>query len=216
MKINVLLADDHDLVRTGIKHILVSAEDIYVVGEADSGEAAIAMVKQHPTDIILMDLRMPGMGGIKAIQTIHQEFPQVKIIAITAYDEETLASRLLQEGVMAYLTKGCSGDEILTAIRRVYNGERYIDPQIAPQLAIQNANRREASPVELLSERELQVMLLLVKGKSIQAISETLHLSPKTVNTYRYRLLEKLQVDSNVELAHLAIRYGLLSEASEP
>ena len=214
MKINVLLADDHDLVRTGLKNILADVVDIYVVGEADSGEAAIAMANTYPIDVILMDIRMPGMGGLKAIQAIQQQFPAIKIIAITAYDEELLASRLLQEGVMAYLTKGCSSEEVLQAIRKAYKGERYIDPLIASQLAIQRANDGDTSPVEVLSDRELQVMLMLVKGKNIQAISETLNLSPKTINTYRYRLLEKLQVSSNVELTHLAIRHGLVKEAS--
>lgn len=208
--ITVLLVDDHDLVRVGIRRLLSDIQGIKVVGEAKTGEEAVRIVRDLQPNVVLMDVKMPGIGGLEATRKLLRADPNVKVIALTVYGDEPFPSRLLQAGAAGYLTKGASLEEMVQAIRAVHAGQRYISPEVAQQLALKHLSDNEASPFESLSERELQVMIMITNGMKVQVISDKLYLSPKTVNSYRYRLFEKLGVNSDVELTHLAIRHGLL------
>ena len=208
--INVLLVDDHALVRVGIRRLLADVKGIKVVGEAKSGEEAIQLIRQLDVSVVLMDVKMPGIGGLEATRKLLRIKPELKIIAVTVYGDEPFPSRLLQAGAAGYITKGSRLEDMVQAIRAVYAGQRYISPEVAQQLALKHLSDKDASPFEILSERELQVMLMITQGQKPQVIADKLCLSSKTVNSYRYRLFEKLNVDSDVELTHLAIRHGIL------
>jgi len=208
--INVLIVDDHDLVRTGIRKILGEVNGIKVVGEACTGEEAVKLVRQHNPHVVLMDVKMPGIGGFEATRKLLRMDPDLKVLVLTTVNNELYPARLLQIGAAGYITKGSSMDEMVQAIRAVNSGQRYISPEIASQLAFRHVNDKEESPFDTLSERELQVMLMITKGIKVQDIAEKLCLSPKTVNSYRYRIFEKLGVKNDVELTLLAIRYGLI------
>lgn len=209
--INVLLVDDHELVLAGISRLLIDVPGIQVIATANSGEEAIKIAKEKNPDVILMDVKMPGMGGLEATKKIIRNNPATKVIALTVYDGEPFPTKLLQAGATGYLTKGAQIDEMVNAIRMVHSGKRYLGPNIAQQIALKTLEgESEKSLFDILSERELQVLLMITSGQKVQDISETLCLSPKTVNTYRYRLFEKLQVNTDVELTHLAMRHGLI------
>lgn len=210
--INVMLVDDHDLVRSGIKRILTDVGDIEVVAEADSGEQAVRQAREIRPDVILMDLSMPGIGGMEATRKITRSMPEAKIIAVTIHEDEPFPARLLEAGAVGYLTKGCDVREIIDAIKSVYLGEQYLTPGVAQKLALSFVNHRDKAPLEELTQRETQVMLMIVKGEPNKRISEKLCLSPKTTSTYRYRLFEKLGVINDVELTRFAIRHGLIKE----
>ena len=210
--INVMLVDDHGLVRSGIKRILSDVGDIDVVAEADSGEQAVRQAREIKPDVILMDLSMPGIGGLEATRKITRSMPEAKIIAVTIHEDDPFPARLLEAGAVGYLTKGCDVREIINAIKSVYLGEQYITPDVAQKLALSFVNHRDKAPLEELTQRETQVMLMIVKGEPNKLISEKLCLSPKTTSTYRYRLFEKLGVANDVELTRFAIRYGLIKE----
>ncbi|MDH5189683.1 MAG: UvrY/SirA/GacA family response regulator transcription factor [Gammaproteobacteria bacterium] len=214
--IKVLLVDDHHLVRTGIVYLLNDVPGMQVVGEADSGEEAIEIVKDIKPDVILMDLNMPGMGGLEATRKLLHTNPELKIIIVTVYGEDPFPAQLLKAGAHGYVTKDCDAGELVKAIRRVNDGQRYISFEVAQKLALTYIPGQEnTSPVELLTHRELQVMMMLAKGQKTQDISDQLCISPKTVSTYRYRLYEKLGVETDVELAHLALRHGILDSNPE-
>lgn len=208
--INVFLVDDHDLVRTGVRKILEASSGIKVVGEASTGEEAVKLCRKLNPNVVLMDVCMPGIGGIEATRKLVRQDPDLKILVLTTCDNDLYPSRLLQMGASGYLTKGCSMDEMVQAIRAVNAGQRYISPEIANRLAFRHVADKEESPFDTLSERELQVMLMITKGVKVQEIADKLHLSPKTVNSYRYRIFEKLNVKNDVELTLLAIRHGLI------
>lgn len=208
--IKVLLVDDHDLVRIGIRRLLSDVNGIKVIGEAKSGEDAVKMARELRPHVILMDVKMPGIGGLEATRKILRADSDVKVIAVTVYGEEPFPSRLLQAGAAGYITKGSSLDEMVQAIKTVNSGQKYLSPEVAQQLALKHLTDKDESPFDSLSERELQVMIMITNGHKVQEISDKLCLSPKTVNSYRYRLFEKLSVNSDVELTHLAIRHGML------
>ena len=210
--IGVLLVDDHKLVRTGIKLMLDKTADIRVLGEASSGEEAVERARALKPQVILMDVSMPGIGGLEATRKLAMSLPDAKVIVLSAQTAEPFPMRLMEAGASGYLTKDTAEDEIVTAIRRVHAGERYIAAEIARQLALQAVNRTAGSPFDQLSAREMQVMIMATKGHSVQEISDKLHLSPKTVSTYRSRLFEKLGVANDVELTRLALRYGVIEE----
>ena len=209
--INVLLVDDHELVRTGIRRILDDVRGFKVVGEAKDGEAAVQFCRQHTPNIVLMDMNMPGMGGLEATKKICRYCPDVKIIVLTVNCEDPFPSKVMQIGAHGFLTKGAGSDEMVRAIRSVHAGQRYIAPEIAQQIALaQVTGRTDENPFQSLSERELQIMLMITKGEKAQDIAERLNLSSKTVNSYRYRMFEKLNVGGDVELTHLAIRHKMI------
>ncbi|MGX5219447.1 response regulator transcription factor GacA [Pseudomonas segetis] len=209
--IRVLVVDDHDLVRTGITRMLADIEGLAVVGQAESGEEAILKTRELKPDVILMDVKMPGIGGLEATRKLIRSNPDVKVVAVTACEEDPFPTRLLQAGASGYLTKGAALDEMVQAIRMVSAGQRYISPQIAQQLALKSFQPQSSnSPFDLLSEREIQIALMIAGCQKVQSISDKLCLSPKTVNTYRYRIFEKLAITSDVELALLALRHGMV------
>jgi two-component system invasion response regulator UvrY len=212
--IKVLLVDDHDLVRTGVKRLLEDAGDIKVVGEAGSGEDALRIAKDAKPNVVLMDANMPGMGGLEATKRLLRQIPEIKIIALTVHGDEPFPSKFLQAGAHGYLTKGADVQEMVRAIRQVNVGRRYIAADVAQQMALRQVqNDGEENPFESLSERETQVMLMVTQGIKVQEIADKLCLSPKTVNSYRYRLFDKLKVTSDVELTHLAIRHGVVQSS---
>lgn len=212
--ISVVIVDDHALARLGMKRLLEGedAKDIKVVGEAESGEAAITLVKDTKPDIVLMDIKMPGMGGLDATRRLVRVNPKIKIIVVTVFGDAPFPVRLVRAGASGYITKDTCAEELVTAIRKVMGGQIYITPEIAQKMALRQVTDASKSPFAKLSERELQVMYMVTRGIKVNEIAKKLYLSPKTVNTYRYRLYEKLNVHNDVELTHLALRYGLLEE----
>lgn len=209
--IRVLLVDDHDLVRAGLSRMLKDEAGIQVVGEAKSGEEAIDLVRKHTVDVVLMDIRMPGIGGIEAMRRIHRFDDGIRVIAVTACDDDPFPSRLMKAGAAGFVTKGAELAEMLKAIRVVASGQRYISPDIAQKMALRPFEVSENEDVFAnLSEREMQIALMIVNCQKVQDISDKLCLSPKTVNTYRYRIFEKLNITSDVELTLLAIRHGMV------
>lgn len=205
-----MLVDDHELVRLGIKRLLQDVHGLKVVGEASTGEEAIRLAKETIPDVVLMDVQMPGIGGLEATRKMVRHNPDIKVLALTIYGDEPYPSRLLQAGAVGYITKGCAAEEMIRAIRTIHSGQRYISSDIAQQLALKRFTKAEDSPLDILSERELQIMLMITSGQKVQDISNKLCLSPKTVNSYRYRVFEKLGIHSDVELTLLAIRLGLV------
>jgi len=207
--IRVLVVDDHDLVRTGITRMLADIDGLQVVGEGDSGEAALKLARELKPDVVLMDVKMPGIGGLEATRKLLRSHPDIKVVAVTVCEQDPFPTRLLQAGAAGYLTKGAGLDEMVQAIRLAFAGQRYISPQIAQQLALKSF-QPQGSPFDALSEREIQIALMIVGCQKVQIISDKLCLSPKTVNTYRYRIFEKLSVTSDVELTLLAVRHGMV------
>jgi two-component system invasion response regulator UvrY len=208
--INVLLVDDHELVRTGIRRLLEDVSGIKVYAEAKSGEEALSEARKRRPDVVLMDVSMPGIGGLEATRKLMQLYPDLPIIIVTVHTDDPFPSSLLKAGASGYLHKGCSVDEIITAIKAVHGGKRYISPDIAQNLALSLLPGNDKSPFEALSQREMQVLLMLVQGNKVHEISDKLCLSPKTVSTYRTRLCEKLRVGNDAELTRLAMHHGLL------
>lgn len=210
--IKLLLVDDHELIRSGVKSLLKDVADITIIGEASSGEQGVKVARELKPDIVLMDVMMPGIGGLEATHKLKQVEPTIKIIALTACDEDPFPYRMLQAGAEGFLTKDSGLDEIKLAISKVYAGQKYISPEIAQELALRKLSDKDNTPFDKLSDREMQVTLMIIHGQSVQIISEKLCLSPKTVNTYRYRIFDKLKVNNDVELTHLAIRYNILDK----
>ncbi|MGK9175472.1 UvrY/SirA/GacA family response regulator transcription factor [Yokenella regensburgei] len=207
--INVLLVDDHELVRAGIRRILEDIKGIKVSGEACCGEDAVKWCRSNSVDVVLMDMNMPGIGGLEATRKIVRLNVDTKVIMLTIHTENPLPTKVMQAGAAGYLSKGAAPQEVVNAIRSVHAGQRYIASDIAQQMALSQIEPEADSPFESLSERELQIMLMITKGQKVNEISEQLNLSPKTVNSYRYRMFSKLNIHGDVELTHLAIRHGL-------
>jgi DNA-binding NarL/FixJ family response regulator len=195
--------------------MLADIEGLQVVGQACTGEEALLKVRELKPDVVLMDVKMPGIGGLEATRKLLRSHPDIKVVAVTVCEEDPFPTRLLQAGAAGYLTKGAALDEMVQAIRLVFAGQRYIDPQIAQQLALKSFQpQNSGSPFDLLSEREIQIALMIANCHKVQNISDKLCLSPKTVNTYRYRIFEKLSITSDVELALLAVRHGMVDAVS--
>ncbi len=208
----MLLVDDHELVRMGMSRMLSDVSDITVVGEACNGEEALTLTKKLKPNVVLMDVQMPGIGGIEATRKLAHLFPQLAILVVTICEEEPFPSRILKAGAMGYITKGTDLQEMVLAIRKVASGQRYLSADVAAQLASNwlEKDKITESPFELLSEREMRVAMMIVNCLSNQEIADTLFISPKTISTYRYRIYEKLDVDSDVKILHLALRFGLV------
>lgn len=216
-KIKVLIVDDHELVRFGFKSLLGKDDGIDVLDTLCSGEEAIDWCRNNhgQADVILMDVNMPGIGGIEATLRLSQSWPDIGIIIVTVHDSGPLPKKLLNGGAKGYLTKGNSVEEMITAITDVYQGKHYIAKDIAQQLAL-SVLPGEENPIDGLTPRETQVLMMIAQGTKTIKISEMLHLSPKTISTYRARLFEKLDVRSDVEMLHLAMQYGILDENNLP
>lgn len=207
--IRILLVDDHKLFRFGIVRMLSDTKGLQVVGETDCGEEAVNLCRELRPNVVLMDLIMPGIGGIEATRRITRLELDIKVIALTACANNPFPLQFLKAGATGYLTKGVSSDELMTAIRKVFLGKRYLSQEIAHELAISTFDDQSECPFDQLSNREMQIMLMVVNCHRVNEISNNLHLSPKTVNSYRYRIFEKLNVSSDVELALMAVRHGV-------
>jgi len=212
----ILVADDHDLVRMGIVRMLSDVEGFEVVGEAQTGEEAVRLARDLRPDVILMDVKMPGIGGLEATRKIQTACESAKVIAVTAVSDELFTERLMKAGACGYVTKGAGFDEIISAINTVLRGSLYMSTDIAQQLALRNfvGGKAEASPFEQLSERELQTAIMIANGSKVNKIADSFCVSPKTVNSYRYRIFEKMNINSDVELALLAVKHKLLDVES--
>ena len=201
------------LVRTGIKLILGTTPNIKVIGEADSGEEAVDWCRKKQCDVILMDMVMPGIGGLEATKKILRYNPDAKIIVLTIQTEEPYPTKIMQAGASGFLTKGAEPEEMIRAIKDVASGKRFISPSVAQQIALSNVSSIDTeSPFKSLSERELQITEMIAKGLKAADIAERLNLSPKTVNSYRYRIFDKLNLKGDVELTRLAIRCGIVED----
>jgi two-component system invasion response regulator UvrY len=208
--IRVLLVDDHAVVRTGFRLLLQAKPDVAVVGEAESGEAACQRYIELSPDVVVMDIAMPGMGGIEALRRIRAHDPQARVLALSAHDDPMHARRALREGALGFLSKRSAPEALLEAVGSVGVGQRYIDPRVAQRLALDDIDGTESSPIKRLSEREFDVFIRLARGASVQRIAEDLRLSASTVGTHLYNVKQKLGVSNQSELTLLAIRYGLI------
>ena len=208
-QIKILLVDDHAVVRMGFKMLIEAEDDITVIGEAESGEGAIKLFHELKPDIIVMDITMPGIGGIEAIDRIMAKDKNTKILVLSAHEDSVHPKRVLNAGAMGYLTKRSAAEELIKAIKSIHQGKRYLEPSIAQQMAITQLSG-ETNPVEILSDREFEVFIALAKGKSTNDIADTLCLSPRTVGTHLYNIKQKLNANNSAEIALIAIRCGLI------
>lgn len=213
--IKVLIVDDHALVRMGIRRLLEDLPDVEVVADAESGEQALLLVKKCNPDVVLLDMKMPGIDGWEVTRRLKKTHAAVKVIAVTAMSAEPLPGRILQLGAVGYLTKESSAEEMASAIRTVANGKKYLSAEIAQKMAINSLEEYQDSPFDRLSEREMQVMLMITSGMNVQEIAERLFLSSKTINGYRYRIFDKLEISNDVELTYLAMKHRLIEGPSD-
>jgi len=208
--IRVLLVDDHAVVRMGFRLLLQSQADMSVIGEAESGEIACQRFLELTPDVVVMDLAMPGMGGLEALRRILAHHPQAKVLTLSAHDDPMHARRALREGALGFLSKRSAPEALLEAVTTVAAGQRYIDKSLAQKLALEDIEGVAKSVVERLSEREFEVFIRLARGASVQRIAEDLSLSPSTVGTHLYNLKQKLRVTNQSELTLIAIRENLI------
>lgn len=208
--IRVLLVDDHKLIRVGLRQLLEAEPDIEIVGEAGEGEEAIEKARTLAPDVAVLDINMPGMNGVEATRRLSRLEPAPRILIVSVHAQDPVPIRLMEAGAGGYLTKEAAADEIVSAVKQVHAGRRYLSADIARKMAL--GRLRGATPLAQLSDREMEVLLLVANGIGIQEIAERLHVSPKTVATYRYRLFDKLGVVNDVELARYALRHGLIED----
>ncbi len=214
--IKIILADDHALVRTGLRRLLDDVDGLSVIGEAGNGNDAILCVKELNPDVAILDINMPELNGIQATEILRRDHPELRIIIISMHSDELFPQRLLKAGANAYLTKDSGIKEITHAINEVMASRSYICTEVVQKLALANNNGDGSSPFKNLSKRELEVLGLMIKGLKVGDISDKLCLSPKTVSTYRYRLLGKLSVQNDIELTKLAMQHGFIEESPLP
>ncbi|HZO23848.1 MAG TPA: response regulator transcription factor [Steroidobacteraceae bacterium] len=208
--IRVLLVDDHAVVRTGFRLLLQSQSDISVAAEAHSGEAACQIYAELTPDVVVLDLGMPGMGGLEALKRIRARHAAARVLALSAHDDPMHARRALREGALGFLSKRSAPEALIEAIASVAAGRRYIDPTLAQKLALAEIEGAARSPIEHLSEREFEVFIRLAGGATVQKIAEDLKLSASTIGTHLYNIKQKLGVVNQAELTLLAIRHGLI------
>ncbi|HUO67367.1 MAG TPA: response regulator transcription factor [Gammaproteobacteria bacterium] len=208
--IRVLLADDHAVVRTGFRLLLQTQSDVSVVGEAASGEAACRLYAELTPDVLVLDLAMPGMGGVETLKRIRAKHAHARVLALSAHDDPVHARRALQEGALGFLSKRSAPETLLEAVSVVAAGRRFIDASLAQKLALAEVEGAGKSPVERLSEREFDVFIRLAQGATVQRIAEDLKISASTVGTHLYNIKQKLHVVNQSELTLIAIRHGLI------
>lgn len=207
--IRVMLVDDHAVVRMGFRLLLEGFEDIEVVGEACSGEEAVKTFQELSPDVLVMDISMPGIGGLEAIDRILAKQPQQRILVLSAHEDVMHARRVLKAGAAGYLSKRSAADALIEAVRTVHKGSIYLEPDIARELAVEQISGSR-NPVDALSEKEFKVFIALAKGQSVKEIAEVMSLSTHTVGTHLYNIKQKLNASNSAELAIIAIRAGLI------
>jgi two-component system invasion response regulator UvrY len=208
-QISVMLVDDHAVVRMGFRLLLEGSPDIRVVAEAESGEDAVRRVQEVKPQVVVMDLSMPGIGGLEALSRILARDPATKILVLTAHEDAMHAKRVLKAGALGYLSKRSAPEALIQAIRQVMQGRTFLEPAIAQELAVQQVTG-ERTPVDMLSEKEFKVFLALAKGQSVTDIAQVLSLSPRTIGTHLYNIKQKLGAANSAELAIIAMRHGLM------
>ena len=208
--IRVLVVDDHELVRIGLRRILADYPSIQIVAEAKDGETALKLCREFNPDVVLLDIHLPGLSGFEVTSRLKQSSSNPAVIILTIQETAPFPGRLLEAGASAYLTKGCPATELVDAIRTVSRGGRHIGASVAQQMALAMLPNAQATPFDGLSSREMEVMLLLVEGRKMSDIADLMHLSPKTVATYKYRVFEKLDARNDVDMARMALRYGVV------
>ncbi|MCX7960537.1 MAG: response regulator transcription factor [Burkholderiales bacterium] len=208
--IRLAIADDHAVVRRGMRQIVAEGGDIEIVGEAADYAELVALLRRHACDVLLLDIAMPGKNGIEILKSVRALYPRLRVLVLSMYPEELYALRALRAGAAGYLTKSSAPEKLLEAIRQVAAGRRFITPQLAEALAERIADPAERAPHETLTDREFQVLRLLAAGRKLSEVAAELSLSPKTVSVYRARVLEKLRVRTNAELARYALEHGLI------
>ena len=208
--IRVLLVDDHAVVRMGFRLLLQSQAEMSVIAEAESGEVACQRYLELTPDVVVMDLAMPGMGGLEALRRIRAHHPQARVLTLSAQDDPMHARRALREGALGFLSKRSAPEALIDAVSAVAAGQRYIDPSLAQKLALDEIDGTAKSVVDRLSEREFEVFIRLARGASVQRIAEDLKLSPSTVGTHLYNIKQKLRMTNQSELTLIAIREGLI------
>jgi two-component system invasion response regulator UvrY len=207
--INVLIADDHAIVREGLKQILANTKDIVVTATAADGTDAIKLARKHPNHVLLLDISLPDRSGIDVLKQLRKEIPCLTVLMLSMHREDLYAIRSLKAGAAGYLTKQSAPAELISALREVANGRKYISPQLAQELANAIQEDRETLPHEKLSDREYQTLTMIASGKSVSDIANELALSVKTISMYRTRLLQKMQLRHNAELTHYVIKNQL-------
>lgn len=210
--LRIAIVDDHQIVRAGFREMLAEELGFAFPFEAASGEEALQGLREHEVDVLLLDLSLPGQSGIDVLRAARQRYEKLRILVLSGFPEERYALAMIRSGADGYLCKDCSREDLINAIHAVAQGRRYLSPRTAELLAEELTGGGGGAPHEKLSDRELQVFLRLARGESVSDIAAVLNLSVKTVSTYRSRLLEKLQVSSNAELATYALRHGLILE----
>jgi two-component system invasion response regulator UvrY len=208
--IRLLVVDDHELVRIGLRRIIADYPGIQIAAEATDGESALRMNRKFRPDVILLDVCLPGLSGFEVTKRLKQATPNVGIIILTVYEQAPYPERLLEAGACGYLSKGCPSSELAKAIRTVAKGGRHIGSNVAQNMALNLLPGGEKSPFDGLSAREMEVMLMLADGRKVPDIAKALHLSPKTVATYKYRIYEKLNTRNDVDMTRMAMRYGIV------
>jgi len=209
-KINVLIADDHAIVRQGLRQILSETEDLVVAGEADDGVDAMRLVRAGEWDVVLLDISMPNRNGIDTLKMLKKEFPRLPVLILSMHEEDLYAVRALKAGASGYLTKKSAPELLVTAIRQVASGHKYVSPTLAVKLADFIAEDSDRPPHETLSDREYQVLCLIAAGRTLTQIAEELNINVKTVSEYRKRVLDKMRLDNNAELIHYGLKLGLV------
>ena len=214
--IRVLLADDHNIVRAGLKELLSGAEDITVAGEATNGHEVLERIRGAEYDVAVLDMTMPGRSGIELIRLVKSEKPRLKILTLSMHSEEQYAVRALRAGASGYLTKETAPDELIAAIRRIAAGGAYVTPETAQRLALDAHRDSEAPPHTLLSDREFQVFRMIANGESVGQAAKRLALSVKTVSTHKTRIMQKMGLANQTELIRYALEHKLLDEGGGP
>jgi two-component system, NarL family, invasion response regulator UvrY len=208
--IKIILVDDHAVVRTGFRLLLQSVPEMSVIAEAESGEAACRLYAELTPDVVVMDLAMPGMGGLEALRRIRAQHPRARVLTLSAHDDPMHARRALREGALGFLSKRSAPEALVEAVTEIAAGRRYIDAALAQKLALADFDGAIKSPTEQLSEREFEVFLRLAKGATVQRIAQELNLSTSTVGTHLYNIKHKLGVGNQSEITLIAVRHGLI------
>lgn len=209
--IRILIADDHAIVRGGLKQIIATTADVEVAGEAAQGVEVLEKLRTCRVDLLLLDMTMPGISGVDLIRRVRTEYPPLPVLVLSIHNEAQVVARAVRAGATGYVTKDSDPDILLAAIRKLAGGGRFIDPKLIDVMVF-DTHSSGAAPHEILSDREFQVLHLLAAGKSISAIAEVLVLSAKTISTHKMRLMQKLGIENNAELIRYAIKHGLTSE----